>query len=334
MLVLQFLRNAFGLLGFDFLGRGTERFVGFAIFWRATHVGGGVGEGNARLRHPDELDGLLCRDGERQRFRIGQADVLACENNDASRDETKIFASMQHFREPIDRALFVGSAHALDKCADRVVVRISDAIVDDRFLLDAFLRNREIEMNDAIPGGTRSCVDVLVGDRTTSQHVSSAFQAALRASPSLTWARNIERLIGDFRRCNCRVRALCHQGASHQSDQVVRPQRLQAKNLRTRNERAVDVEERIVSRRADQSQISTFDIGQQNVLLRFVEMMDLVYENDCLLASIAQPVGRGGNDAAHFGDVAFHAAESDEFRLCHFRDDVRERRFPGAGWTG
>jgi len=58
---------------------------------------------------------------------------------------------------------------------------------------------------------------------------------------------------------------------------------------------------------------SSFDIGQKDVLLRFIEMMDLVDEQDRLLSGCAEAIGRGSNYAAHFGHVAFHAADSNEF---------------------
>ena len=200
MFVLQVFGHAFGLFGFNLLRRGAEGFVGFAIFWRATHVGSGVGEGNARFGHSDEFHGLLRGDRERQRFRIGQSDIFAREDHDASRDEAKVFAGMQHFCEPVDRAFFVGRAHALNECADRVVVRVADAIVDDRFLLNAFLRDFEIEIRYVVFVGDALCrVRRFLRCRgrdgprppggVVRTPISSAFNA-LRASPSLTSARN------------------------------------------------------------------------------------------------------------------------------------------------
>ncbi len=56
---------------------------------------------------------------------------------------------VQHLGEPVDRAFFVGGAHALDEGADRVVVRVAGAIVNHGLGLDAFLRHLESEMNQA-----------------------------------------------------------------------------------------------------------------------------------------------------------------------------------------
>ena len=63
---------------------------------------------------------------------------------------------MQHFREPVHGSLFIGRAHAFDKRTDRIVVRIACAIVNDRFLLNAFLGNREREMDGSVFARRRS----------------------------------------------------------------------------------------------------------------------------------------------------------------------------------
>ena len=102
---------------------------------------------DARFRHSDKLHRLLCRDRQLQRLGIGKANVLTCENHDPPRNETKVFTGVQHFRQPIHRAPFIRSAHAFDKRADGVVVGVADPIVNDGFLLDAFLGNGEREMN-------------------------------------------------------------------------------------------------------------------------------------------------------------------------------------------
>ena len=111
-------------------------------------------------------------------------------------------------------------------------------------------------------------------------------------------------------------------------------ERLELKNLRTRDKRAVHVKERIVGRRSDQPEISSFHIGQKNVLLRFVEMMNLVDKQDRFLLGSAETIRRPRNQATHFGDVAFHAANPDKLGMRNFGDNARERCFAAAGRTG
>ncbi len=112
---------------------------------------------DSRFGHADEFHRLLRRDREWQRFRIGKADVFARKDYDASRDETEIFAGMQHFGEPVHRAFFVRCAHAFNERADRVVVRVADTIVNDRFLLNALLGDLKREMNCASISFWRRC---------------------------------------------------------------------------------------------------------------------------------------------------------------------------------
>jgi hypothetical protein len=62
--------------------------------------------------------------------------------------------------------------------------------------------------------------------------------------------------------------------------------------------------------------------------------MNLIDENDRLFAGVAQPIRGRGHDAAHFRDVAFHAAQPNKLRLRHLSDDLRERCFSCSRRTG
>src|ERR1051326_54574 len=73
---------------------------------------------------------------------------------------------------------------------------------------------------------------------------------------------------------------LISECAVDQLFELLHVERLESKNLRARHQRAVHVKERIVCGRANQTEISGLDIGQKNVLLRLIEMMDLINEQD------------------------------------------------------
>ena len=64
-------------------------------------------------------------------------------------------------------------------------------------------------------------------------------------------------------------------------------ERLEHDDLASREKRAVQLERRIFRRRADQDDLSRFDVRQEHVLLRAVEPVDLVEEED-------RPLGRRG----------------------------------------
>jgi hypothetical protein len=149
MFVLETLGDALGLFHFDLLCRGVQLIVRFPTFRGAAHVSGGMRQRNSSFGHADKFHRLLRRDRKLQRFRIGEANVFARENDDAPCDETEIFTGMEHFCEPVHRAFFVRSAHAFNERTDRVVVRIASPIINDRFLLNALFGNLKREMNYA-----------------------------------------------------------------------------------------------------------------------------------------------------------------------------------------
>ena len=68
--------------------------------------------------------------------------------------------------------------------------------------------------------------------------------------------------------------------------------RLELVDLRPREQRRVDLEVRVLGRRADQRQQAVLDAGQQRILLRLVEAVDLVEEEDRPPAARAEPFAR------------------------------------------
>src|SRR6266403_4713312 len=124
------------------------------------------------------------------------------------------------------------------------------------------------------------------------------------------------------------------QCAVDQLFELLDTKRFEPKNLRTRDKRAVHIKERIVSRRTNQPEIAILNIRQKNVLLRLVEMMDLVNEQDRLLPRGAKAIRRRSNDAAHFGDVTFHTTDSNEFGVRHLGNDAGQRGLAAARRSG
>jgi hypothetical protein len=49
------------------------------------------------------------------------------------------------------------------------------------------------------------------------------------------------------------------------------------------------------------------------------------------LPRCAEPIRGRGKHSAHFGDIAFHAADPNKFCVRHLRDDARQRGFSAAG---
>ena len=100
-----------------------------------------------------------------------------------------------------------------------------------------------------------------------------------------------------------------------------------------REERRVDLEVRVLGRRADQRHEAVLDGVQHRVLLRLVEAVDLVDEEDRPDAVPAQAVSGSRDDGAHVVDTRRHGRELLEHGARALRDDPRDRRLPGPGRT-
>src|SRR5215472_1140071 len=121
------------------------------------------------------------------------------------------------------------------------------------------------------------------------------------------------------------------QRAIDQLLQLLDAECFESENLRARHERTVHVEERIVSGRTDETKVSSFDVGQKDILLGLVEMMNLINKEDRLLPGGAQTITGRGEHTAHFGDVAFHPANPNKFGMGHLRDHARQGGLAAAG---
>ncbi len=118
--------------------------------------------------------------------------------------------------------------------------------------------------------------------------------------------------------------------APHDLRQLVSRQRLELVDLAPREQRRVDLEVRILGRRPDQRDEAFLDSGQQRVLLRLVEPVDLVEEQDRPLAGAAEAVPRTGENLAHVGHRGRHRGELLEVGTGALGDDPRKRRLPAS----
>ena len=121
----------------------------------------------------------------------------------------------------------------------------------------------------------RRVLDVLCGDRAVGgrRSRSSTMLSAVRASPP-------ERCAISSTTSSDASPPTSREPAPDDDGHLLRRQRLELVDLRARDERGVDLVVRVLGRRADQRQEAGLDAGQQRVLLRLVEAVDLVEEED------------------------------------------------------
>src|SRR6266496_6615452 len=124
------------------------------------------------------------------------------------------------------------------------------------------------------------------------------------------------------------------QCAIDQLFELLDVERFKLKNLRPRHESAVYIKEGVVRSRADEPEVSSLNVRQKNVLLRFVEMMDLINKQNRLLSRSAEAIRGRSDDATHFCDVTFHAADSNKFCVSYLGNDAGKRGLSAAGRSG
>ena len=97
-----------------------------------------------------------------------------------------------------------------------------------------------------------------------------------------------------------------------------------------REQRAVDFKGGVFRGRANQDDAAFFDVGQEGVLLGFVEAVDFVDEDDGFFAALPLAFGVF-HDFFNVFDAAHDCAEGDEARAGLVGDDLRQGSFAHAG---
>ena len=87
---------------------------------------------------------------ETEHYDTISAFIKSMRGSDPARDEPNILSSVQHFCQPVERCVRIGSAHAFNKSADGVVMLRLVRVIYDCFLLNALFGHGAIQMNDAV----------------------------------------------------------------------------------------------------------------------------------------------------------------------------------------
>ena len=115
--------------------------------------------------------------------------------------------------------------------------------------------------------------------------------------------------------------------------EVVLGQRLELEDAAAADQRAVDAEIGVLGGRADQHHRAVLYVRQQGVLLRLVEAMHLVHEEDGF-AAIQAALALGCVDGfANVLDAGQHCVERDEMGAGGVGDDARQGGLAGARWA-
>ena len=112
----------------------------------------------------------------------------------------------------------------------------------------------------------------------------------------------------------------------------IRLDRIQHEDTRPGEERGVDLERRIQRRGSDQDDRAVFHVRQKCILLRPIEPVDLVDEEDGPSSGAAFRSGPG-DDLPDLLDAGGNGAEGGEAAFRDLCNDAGERGLPGSGRT-
>ena len=281
-------------------------------------VGRGLGQDDLGFRHADTFHSQESVGRNHRCHGVCIAHVLRGADHDAAGDELDVLARGEHAGQVVNGGVRVGAAHGLDEGAHGVVVVIAVLVVTHGALLDALGGDVDGDVNAAVRvtvGGENRELDGI--ERRAGVAVCSIREefTCVVVDPGVEGADAFPRV---------------REGTVDEGRDVLAGERLQLEDAGAGDQRAVDLEVRVLGGRADEDHGAVLDEREEVVLLRLVEAVDLVDEEDGLPAVAAVVLLRAGDDLLEVllsGDGRVHLLE---VGLRGVRDDLREGRLAGA----
>ena len=259
-----------------------------------------------------------------QRLRIGVAHILAGEHDHAPGDELGVLPARQHRGHVVDGGIWVAAAQRLDERRDGVVVGVA-AIVSDRALLGGVVQIVERQGERCVRGGwgraggdgsrAPCCLEGVEGDTRIPARESGEECEAAWFERDTTLAETPLSIV---------------EGGRDDALDDLRRQGLEAVELAARDERRVDLEVGVLGGRPDERDHAVLDGRQQGVLLRLVEAMDLIDEEDRARAGEGAGFARALDRGAHIRRPRVDRGELHQARARLGGDEARQRRLAGA----
>ena len=223
-----------------------------------------VGQVQLRLRHPHELDGPSGGVGDDEAVGVGHPDVFGGQDHQPSGDEPRVLARRDHPGQPVQAGVDVGTADALDERRQDVVV-----------LVVAVAECSQRERRFRVREGDRRPTRLRRQRRRDLERRERMAGVALGAIGQVH-----ERVVVDPEVLIAETARLVGERALQERAQVVDAEGFESEQRRAREERAGQREERVLGGGTDEDEQSFLDVGKQRVLLRAIEAVHLVEEED------------------------------------------------------
>ena len=298
-------------------GGGPEGPVDRVGLGRERQIRGRLGDGEIALRAAEKVVRVPRRDGDGERVGVREADVLHGHAHEAARHVHRVLSAVQHARQPVQGSVRVRAAHRFVQGGDKVEVLLARLVVAGEPLLQRRRHVLDRDRRGAIRAG-----EVRRGLERIERPPGVAIR--LRAKPG-------EGVRPDGESVRSEPSRLVAERAGTDLAELVGRQRVEHEHAGAGEERPHDLEARVLRRRADERDRAAFHMREEGVLLRPVEAVDLVHEEDG--AAAGGGAARLGllEDRADAGDALGYGRKGDERGRHAAGEEAGQGRLPGPG---
>ena len=293
------------------------RLVHGVAFGRRRQVNRCLRQRGVALGHPDEMDRVFCGHGDGQRLRIGVADVFRGEPDETAGDIERIFAGLHHARQPVDGGVRIAVPHRFVQSGNQVVVLLSRLVVEQSPPLNRLLDERGVHQAAAIDERRRGDGQL----EKIQRHAGIAVRVQRYRA---------KRVGGDLHRSTAQAAFRVVKRARQDRRDLVDREPAKDEDFGPGQESRVHLERGVFGRRADEDDIAGLDTRQKRVLLRLVEAVDFVDEDDRAAPGRLTEALGVGHDVANLFDAREHRAEGHESRFGRVGNNPGERRLARA----
>ncbi len=251
---------------------------------------------------------------------IGKTDIFDRHPDDTAGQKKRVLAGFEHSGKPIKRRLGVTAPNALMEGRNEIIVFLSSFVVMNGFAQQSLFRGVEVHIADSVRIGRRGKNGNLEGIQNNARIPAGSGNQIIPRIGSQP-AHVLSKSVSDV-----------GQSALYNLSEVRFIEGFEYGNLCAGKKRPDDFEGRVLRRGAKQQDSPVFDMGEQRVLLCFVEPVDLIHEEP------------GSSLLPGKGLFCFIHGSPDFTRPGHYRRKINEMSlrlggdyfgqgcFPASGW--
>src|SRR5262249_38265693 len=121
-------------------------------------------------------------------LRVGEPHVLTGEDEHTTEEKARVFASVDHFGEPVHGGIRMRAAQGFNEGGDGIVVIVALFVIQDGALLDAFLGHLHIDHDHAVNiGGVVSTASSRALSTPRASPLATCTRCASASGSISTW---------------------------------------------------------------------------------------------------------------------------------------------------